>query len=73
MDLFVNRNGSGLAIDVEVMPQLLEAQNPRDDWTGMINTSERRKRQNRLNQRAYRMSSLFCALARFCMTDELGF
>ncbi|KAH8656816.1 hypothetical protein BGZ61DRAFT_500175 [Ilyonectria robusta] len=37
------------------MPQLLEAQNPRDDWTGMINTSERRKRQNRLNQRAYRI------------------
>ncbi|MCJ1444746.1 MAG: hypothetical protein MMC23_005248 [Stictis urceolatum] len=36
------------------MPQLAEARNAEDDWTGTTTKAERRKRQNRLNQRARR-------------------
>ncbi|KAF5022908.1 hypothetical protein F66182_5027 [Fusarium sp. NRRL 66182] len=35
-------------------PQLKELRDPEDDWTGITSTSDRRRRQNRLNQRAYR-------------------
>lgn len=43
-----------VVVDLERMPQLVEMQNPEDDWTGMTGAADRRKRQNRLNQRAYR-------------------
>ncbi|KAM5343213.1 hypothetical protein ACJ41O_014179 [Fusarium nematophilum] len=39
-------------------PQLLELRDPDDDWTGVTKTSDRRRRQNRLNQRAYRRRQL---------------
>ncbi|KAF4949363.1 hypothetical protein FSARC_13494 [Fusarium sarcochroum] len=35
-------------------PQLPELRNSEDDWTGITETADRRRRQNRLNQRAYR-------------------
>lgn len=40
-----------------VMPprQPFETWDLQDDWTGVEQSKERRKRQNRLNQRAYRM------------------
>ncbi|KAJ4321160.1 hypothetical protein N0V84_005512 [Fusarium piperis] len=40
------------------MPQLLELRGPEDDWTGVTEAADRRKRQNRLNQRAYRRRKL---------------
>jgi hypothetical protein len=39
-------------------PQLIEAINPDDDWSGITNATARRKRQNRLNVRALRMAYL---------------
>ncbi|KAK7417808.1 hypothetical protein QQZ08_011504 [Neonectria magnoliae] len=35
-------------------PQLAELRDPEDDWTGITKAADRRRRQNRLNQRAYR-------------------
>lgn len=35
-------------------PQLVEMRAPDDDWRGITKASDRRRRQNRLNQRAYR-------------------
>jgi hypothetical protein len=32
----------------------MQAQDREDDWTGLTDAKARRKRQNRLNQRAYR-------------------
>jgi hypothetical protein len=42
---------------IEILPmcQRLEIKDGKEDWTGKSSTSERRKLQNRLNQRAYRM------------------
>ncbi|EEU44049.1 uncharacterized protein NECHADRAFT_74062 [Fusarium vanettenii 77-13-4] len=40
------------------MPQLTELRAPEDDWTGVTKSADRRKRQNRLNQRAYRRRKL---------------
>lgn len=39
------------------MPQLEHLWTPEDDWTGVSDRIHRRRLQNRLNQRAYRMSS----------------
>lgn len=36
--------------------QQMEEMRPEDDWTGMSNSAERRKLQNRLKQRLYIMS-----------------
>ncbi|KAH7182010.1 hypothetical protein DER46DRAFT_568590 [Fusarium sp. MPI-SDFR-AT-0072] len=36
------------------LPQLTELKDPDDDWTGITEARDRRRRQNRLNQRAYR-------------------
>ena len=41
-------------IRLREMPQLVEAVDPEDDWTGVTDAAVRRKRQNRLNVRAYR-------------------
>lgn len=41
-------------VGLAMMPQLVEMQDPEDDWTGKTKAADRRKRQNRLNQRAYR-------------------
>jgi len=40
-------------ITLEQMQHLKEAQIPDDDWTGLTLRKDRKKRQNRLNQRAY--------------------
>ncbi|KAK3934274.1 hypothetical protein QBC46DRAFT_400251 [Diplogelasinospora grovesii] len=42
-----------IAVCVGIHP-LPDAWDPGDDWTGVTSTAERKKRQNRLNQRAYR-------------------
>ncbi len=39
---------------IRVMPQLVDAADRGDDWTGVTCAAERRKRQNRLNSRAFR-------------------
>ncbi|KAJ9149770.1 hypothetical protein NKR23_g4127 [Pleurostoma richardsiae] len=36
------------------LPRLTEVWNPRDDWSGITDPVERKKRQNRLNQRSWR-------------------
>lgn len=36
------------------MQQLVDASGPDDDWTGLRDRAERRKRQTRLNVRAHR-------------------
>ncbi|KAI8725707.1 hypothetical protein NCS52_00142400 [Fusarium sp. LHS14.1] len=41
---------------LESMPQQLRARHVGDDWTGVTSPAERRKRQNRIHQRAYRIS-----------------
>ena len=41
-------------LDLARMHRLPELRDPGDDWTGVTSTAERKKRQNRLNQRAYR-------------------
>ncbi len=45
-------------IQIEKMAQLAEAVDPDDDWTGLTDAAIRRKRQNRLNVRAYSKSPL---------------
>lgn len=42
------------AIPLAIMPQQLEVRAPEDDWTGINNSAERRKLQNRLNSRLFR-------------------
>ena len=42
------------SIELASMRQLKEAKDLDDDWTGVTTKAERRERQNRLNQRAYR-------------------
>lgn len=37
------------------MPQQTGIRAQKDDWTGIIDRTQRRKLQNRLNQRAFRM------------------
>ena len=40
------------------MPQLAEAHGEDDDWTGLKDQAQRRKRQTRLSLRAHRRSSI---------------
>lgn len=47
----------GLRFELVPMRQLSEALYDDDDWTGMKDPAERRKRQIRLSLRAYRASS----------------
>jgi hypothetical protein len=42
-------------IPLAKMPQQAGLRKARDDWIGIINRKERRKLQNRLNQRRYRV------------------
>ncbi|KAJ5389514.1 uncharacterized protein N7496_000582 [Penicillium cataractarum] len=42
-------------IPIGQMPQQTGIHAQKDDWTGIINRTERRKLQNRLNQRAFRL------------------
>ncbi|OHE92576.1 hypothetical protein CORC01_12155 [Colletotrichum orchidophilum] len=44
----------GTTIPVIANPRLAELRDPSEDWTGVTSTTERRKLQNRLNQRARR-------------------
>ncbi|KAH7176947.1 hypothetical protein EDB81DRAFT_898455 [Dactylonectria macrodidyma] len=44
----------GPAVAISNWTQLSEMRDPDDNWTGVTDTTERKKRQNRLNQRAVR-------------------
>ncbi|EEU45340.1 uncharacterized protein NECHADRAFT_40803 [Fusarium vanettenii 77-13-4] len=50
----MNKPASTLVL--ESMPQQLRARHVGDDWTGVTSPAERRKRQNRIHKRAYRIS-----------------
>lgn len=50
------------------MPQQAGIRNQKDDWTGIVDRTERRRLQNRLNQRAYRTEIL---LVWWCLGDTL--
>lgn len=50
--IIVPRNGE--TVELAQMPQLAEARRDEDNWTGLADSAARRKRQNRLNVRAYR-------------------
>lgn len=41
-------------VSLELMPQQADAKSSLEDWTGVTNRVERKKRQNRLHQRAHR-------------------
>ncbi|KAE8376784.1 hypothetical protein BDV26DRAFT_293809 [Aspergillus bertholletiae] len=45
-------------IPVARMPQQAGVRGPQDDWTGIIDRTERRRLQNRLNQRSYRQRQI---------------
>ncbi|KAE8139409.1 hypothetical protein BDV38DRAFT_291450 [Aspergillus pseudotamarii] len=45
-------------IPMAQMPQQAGVWSPQDDWTGIIDRTERRKLQNRINQRSYRQRQL---------------
>ncbi|XEU99212.1 hypothetical protein FSHL1_004499 [Fusarium sambucinum] len=49
---------------------LSEPRDPEDDWMGITNSSDRRRRQNRLNQRAYRQSNPLTRKARDSIHDD---
>ncbi|KAK5798701.1 hypothetical protein VI817_004991 [Penicillium citrinum] len=49
-------------IPLDKMPQQAGVRDAKDDWTGVISRKERRKLQNRLNQRRYRMIIHFYCL-----------
>ncbi|KAG6358035.1 hypothetical protein INS49_013919 [Diaporthe citri] len=49
-----NIQRGGKVIAMAPMSQLQDAKCPEDDWTGLRDRAERRKRQNRLNVRAHR-------------------
>jgi len=49
-------------IPLDKMPQQAGVRDAKDDWTGVISRKERRKLQNRLNQRRYRMVMHFYCL-----------
>lgn len=51
--IFIAHLSSDLAL--RQMPQQQHIWTPEDDWTGLINQRHRRRLQNRLNQRHYRM------------------
>ncbi|KAB8216496.1 hypothetical protein BDV33DRAFT_233517 [Aspergillus novoparasiticus] len=44
-------------IPVALMPEQVGVRRPQDDWTGIIDRTERRKLQNRINQRSYPLPS----------------
>lgn len=52
----VEGSPAGSPVAVGRMSQLAELRDDEDDWTGVTNSADRRRRQNRLNQRAYRKS-----------------
>ncbi|EXJ65426.1 hypothetical protein A1O7_01767 [Cladophialophora yegresii CBS 114405] len=49
-----SRNEGVIPIPIQPMRQLADAVTTHDDWTGVTSAAERRKRQNRLNSRAFR-------------------
>ncbi|KAH7324841.1 hypothetical protein B0I35DRAFT_467528 [Stachybotrys elegans] len=50
----MSQDMDGQAVQLALMPQLLEAKNLEDDWTGLTDPVARRRIQTRLNTRAYR-------------------
>lgn len=54
---------NGYAVELVQMPQLAEAVDSQDDWTGLTDPAARRKRQNRLNVRAHRKYILSCGVS----------
>lgn len=65
-----NMNKPALTLVLESMPQQLRVRHVGDDWTGVTSPAERRKRQNRIHQRAYRISHSMYTLFLYFPTSE---
>ncbi|KAH8809193.1 hypothetical protein F5884DRAFT_858691 [Xylogone sp. PMI_703] len=57
-------------VEFSLMPQLAEARDPDDNWTGLKDKTARRKRQSRLSARSYRNRQLQQAISSYAVIQR---